>query len=75
MIVKYAKYCKEGNCKKYAYYNFPNEKKKLYCRILKKDNMMNKINKKTNIKCKYLNCKKKIFVINTDINAYLVTQE
>ena len=25
-IVKYAKFCKEVNCKKYAYYNFENEK-------------------------------------------------
>ena len=31
-IVKYAKFCKEVNCEKYAYYNFENEKKKLYCR-------------------------------------------
>ena len=28
-IVKYEKFCREVNCKKYAYYNFENEKKKL----------------------------------------------
>ena len=27
VITKYAKFCKEVNCKKYAYYNFENEKK------------------------------------------------
>ena len=27
VIMKYAKLCKEDNCKKYAYYNFPDEKK------------------------------------------------
>ena len=32
VITKYAIYCKEDNCKKYAYYNFENENKKLYCR-------------------------------------------
>ena len=35
-IVKYAKFCREGNCKEYAYYNFENEKKKLYGRQHKK---------------------------------------
>ena len=46
--------------KKYAYYNFENEKKKLYCRQHKKDNMVNKITKKikNDNKCKYLDCKK-----------------
>ena len=44
--MKYAKICKEDNCKKYAYYNFLDEKKKLYCRQDKKDNMENKITKK-----------------------------
>ena len=44
--------------KKYAYYNFPYGKKKLYCKQHKKDKMINKINIKRNIKCKYLNCKK-----------------
>ena len=29
-IVKYAKFCREVNCVKYAYYSFENEKKKLY---------------------------------------------
>ena len=59
-IVKYAKFCKEDNCIKYAYYNLENKKKKLYCREHKKDNMINKITKKIekNNKCKYLNCKK-----------------
>ena len=58
--MKYAKFCKEDNCKKYAYYNFENEKKKLYCRQHKKDNMVNKITKKikNDNKCKYLDCKK-----------------
>ena len=58
--MKYAKFCKEVNCKKYAYYNFENEKKKLYCRQHKKYDMVNKITKKIekNNKCKYLNCKK-----------------
>ena len=58
-IVKYAKFCKEDNCKKYAYYNFENEKKILYCRQHKKDDMVNKITKKVekSNKCKYLNCK------------------
>ena len=60
--------------KKYAYYNFENEKKKLYCRQNKKDDMVNKITKKiiNNNKCKYLDCKnilKKIFVICIDINV------
>ena len=44
-IVKYAKFCKEANCEEYAYYNFENVKKKLYCRQHKKDSMVNKINK------------------------------
>ena len=58
-IVKYAKFCKEDNCKKYAYYNYPDEKKKLYCRIHEKDNMIDKINEKIkNYKCEYLDCKK-----------------
>ena len=43
--MKYAKFCKEVNYKKYAYYNFENEKKKLYCRQHKKDDMVNKITK------------------------------
>ena len=46
VITKYAKFCKEVDCKKYAYYNFENEKKKLYCRKHKKENMVNKITKK-----------------------------
>ena len=46
VMTKYAKYCKEDNCKKYAYYNFPDEKKKLFCKQHKKDNMVNKITKK-----------------------------
>ena len=59
-IVKYAKFCKEVNCEKYAYYNFENEKKKLYCRQHKKDGIVNKISEKiiNDNKCKYLNCKK-----------------
>ena len=59
-IVKYAKFCREVNCKKYAYYNFENDKKKLYCRKHKKDIMINKITKKIidDNKCKYLDCKK-----------------
>ena len=50
----------EINCKEYAYYNFENKKKKLYCRQHKKDNMVNKITKKikNDNKCKYLDCKK-----------------
>ena len=53
----------EVNCKKYAYYNFENEKKKLFCRQHKKDNMINKIIKKikkikNDNKCKYLDSKK-----------------
>ena len=32
VITKYAKFCREDNSKKYAYYNFENEKKKLYCK-------------------------------------------
>ena len=35
-ILKYVKFCREVNCKKYAYYNYPDEKKKLYCRQHKK---------------------------------------
>ena len=31
VLTKYAKFCREDNCTKYAYYNFENEKKKLYC--------------------------------------------
>ena len=60
VLTKYAKFCKEVDCKKYAYYNFENEKKKLYCRKHKKENMVNKVTKKLkkNNKCKYLNCKK-----------------
>ena len=46
VIAKYAKFCREVNCKKHACYNFENEKKKLYCRQHKKDNMVNKITKK-----------------------------
>ena len=46
VITKYVKFCKENNCKKYAYYDFENEKKKLYCRQHKKDDMVNKITKK-----------------------------
>ena len=59
-IVKYAKFCREVNCEKYAYYNFENEKKKLYCREHKKDGMVNKISKKiiNDNECKYLDCKK-----------------
>ena len=45
-IAKYAKFCKEVNYKEYAYYNFENENKKLYCRQHKKENMVNKITKK-----------------------------
>ena len=45
-MTKYAKFCRDVNCKKYAYYNFENEKKKLYCRKRKKENMVNKITKK-----------------------------
>ena len=41
VIEKYSKFCKEVNCKKYAYYNFENEKKKLYCRQHKKAYMIN----------------------------------
>ena len=54
-IVKYATFCREVNCEKYAYYNFENEKKKSYCRKHKKDNMVNKIIKKieNDNKCKY----------------------
>ena len=60
VIAKYAKFCREVNCKKYVYYNFENGKKKLYCRQYKKDNMVNKITKeiKNDDKCKYLDCKK-----------------
>ena len=60
VLTKYANFCREVNCKKYAYYNFENEKKKLYCGEHKKDNMVNKINKKiiNDNKCKYLDCKK-----------------
>ena len=36
VMTKYAKFFKEVNCKKYAYYNYPDEKKKLYCRQHKK---------------------------------------
>ena len=59
-IVRYAKFFREDNCTKYAYYNFENEKKKLYCRQHKKDDMLNKITKKTknDNKYKYLDCKK-----------------
>ena len=59
-IVKYAKFCKEVNCEKCAYYNYPDEKKKLYCREHKKDDMVNKITKiiRNDNKCKYLDCKK-----------------
>ena len=59
-IVKYAKFCKDVNCEKYAYYNFENEKKKLYCRKHKEDGMVNKITKtiENDSKCKYLDCKK-----------------
>ena len=76
-IVKYAKFCREVNCEKYAYYNFENEKKKLYCREHKKENMVNIITKKikNDNKCKYLDCKNlliKIFVICIDINAFHV---
>ena len=46
VIKKYAKLCKEDNCKKYAYYNFENENIKSYCKQHKKDNMINKITKK-----------------------------
>ena len=58
-IVKYAKFCKEVNCKKYAYYNFENEKKNFIVENIKKI-MVNKITKKikNDNKCKYLNCKK-----------------
>ena len=60
VLTKYARFCKEVNCKKYAYYNFEIEKKKLYCREHEKDNMVNKITKKieNDNKCKYLDCKK-----------------
>ena len=60
VITKYSKVCKEVNCKKCAYYNYPNEKKKLYCRQHKKENMVNKITKKikNDNKYKYLDCKK-----------------
>ena len=59
-MVKYAKFFKENTCKKFAYYNFPNENKKLYFRQHKKDGMANKITKKikNTDKCKYLDCKK-----------------
>ena len=58
--MKYAKFCREVDCKKYAYYNFENENEKLYCRKHKKENMVNKITKKikNDNKCKYLDCKK-----------------
>ena len=46
VLTKYAKFCKEVDCKKYAYYNFENENKKVYCRKHKKENMVNKITKK-----------------------------
>ena len=75
VITKYAKFCKEDNCTKYAYYNYEDRKKKLYCKQHKKDDMINKIIKKRNNKCKYLNCKKfteKDFCNNIDINVYLV---
>ena len=60
VVTKYAKFCIEVNCKKYTYYNFENENKKLYCRQHKKDNMISMLNRKikNNNKCKYLNCKK-----------------
>ena len=60
VIVKYAKFCSEVDCKKYAYYNFENENKKLCCRKNKKENMVSKITKKikNDNKCKYLGCKK-----------------
>ena len=50
----------EVNFKKYAYYNFENEKKKSYCRQHEKDYMVNKITKKIRNynKYKYLDCKK-----------------
>ena len=32
VITKYTKFCEEDNCKEYAYYNYPYEKIKLYCR-------------------------------------------
>ena len=35
-IVKYTKFCKEVNCKKYAYYNFKNEKKNYIVENIKK---------------------------------------
>ena len=35
-IVKYAKFCKEVNCKKYVYYNFENEKKNYIVDNIKK---------------------------------------
>ena len=46
----------ENCCTKYAYYNFENENKKLYCRKHKKENMVNKITKKikNDNKCKHL---------------------
>ena len=35
-IVKYAKFCKQDNCEKYAYYNFENEKKNYIVENIKK---------------------------------------
>ena len=36
VITKYAKFCKEVNCEKYAYYNFENEKKNYIAENIKK---------------------------------------
>ena len=36
VITKYAKFCKEVDCKKYAYYNFENEKKNNIIENIKK---------------------------------------
>ena len=47
-------YCKENGCKKYPYYNLPNETKTLYCPQHKLKGM---INVKKTKKCIYEGCK------------------
>lgn len=49
-------FCKEINCNKRASYNYEGEKKYMYCKEHKKENMINIAEKRI---CKEFNCNKR----------------